>query len=167
MGMFTALMKNWTNSHLKLSGAGLAAHHVAAGAEGGVDLLLAAQHAQQRLPELLQPLLQRPALLAAAAVQPLVLLVVPARGARRRGALAAAGARHQVDDARVVEGPARVVVHLLGGAPDVEDVLLAQVDVFVEEERSQVALKVSAVLHHHSVSDRVAPGSENDSKINK
>ena len=74
-------MRNWTNSHLKLTGAGLATHHVTAGAEGGVNLLLAAQHAQQRLPELLQPLLQRPALLAAAAVQPLVLLVVPAWGA--------------------------------------------------------------------------------------
>lgn len=68
-------------SHLELIGAGLAAHHVAAGAERGIYLLLAAQHAQQSLPELLQPLLQGPALLAAAAVQPVVLLVASARGA--------------------------------------------------------------------------------------
>lgn len=68
-------------TQLKLTGAGLAAHHVAAGAERGIYLLLAAQHAQQSLSELLQPLLQGPALLAAATVQPLVLLVVSARGA--------------------------------------------------------------------------------------
>lgn len=132
---------------------------MAAGAEGGVDLLLAAQHAQQRLPQLPQPLLQRPALLAAAAVRPLVLLLVPARGAGRGRALAAAAAAvgHQVHDARVVEGAAGVVVHLLGGAADVEDVLLAQVDVLVEEERGQVALEVPAVLHHHSAGHRVTP----------
>lgn len=134
---------------------------MAAGAERGVYLLLAAQHAQQGLPELLQSLLQGPALLAAAAVQPLVLLVISARGARRRGTLATAGAGHQVDDARVVEGAPCVVVHFLGGTSDVEDVLLAQVDVFIEEKRSQVALEVSAVLHHHCVSDCVTPTDEN------
>lgn len=121
-------------SHLELICTGLAAHHVAAGAERGVYLLLAAQHAQQSLSELLQPLLQGSALLAAATVQPLVLLLVPAWGARRRRALAAARARHQVHDARVVESAAGVVVNFLGGAADVEDVLLAQVDVFVEEK---------------------------------
>lgn len=121
-------------SHLKLIRAGLAAHHMAAGAERGVYLLLAAQHAQQSLPELLQPLLQGSALLAAAAVQPLVLLVVSARGARRRGALAAARAGHQVHNAGVVEGAAGVVVHFLGGASDVKNILLAQVDVFIEEK---------------------------------
>jgi len=121
-------------SHLQLISAGLAAHHVAAGAEGGVDLLLAAEHAEQRLPELLQPLLQGSAQLAAAAVQPVVLLVVSARGARRRGAPVAAG--HQVRDAGVVERAAGLVVNLLGGASDVEDVLLPQVDVFVQEKRS-------------------------------
>lgn len=123
-------------SHLELICAGLAAHHVAAGAERSVYLLLAAQHAQQGLSELLQSLLQGPALLAATAVQPLVLLVVSARGAWRRGAFAAARAGHQVHDARVVEGAACVVVHFLGGTSDVEDILLAQVDVFIEEKRS-------------------------------
>lgn len=38
-----------TLSYLQLVGAAPAANHVAAGAEGGVDLLLTAQHAQQRL----------------------------------------------------------------------------------------------------------------------
>lgn len=128
-----------------------------AGAERGVDLLLAAQHAQQRLPQLPQPLLQRPALLAAAAVGPLVLLLVPARGAWRGGALAVAAPGHQVGDAGVVEGAAGVIVHLLGRAADVENILLAQVDVFVEEERGQVALEVPAVLHHHRVGHRVTP----------
>lgn len=105
---------------------------MAAGAERGIDLLLAAQHAQQSLSELLQPLLQGSALLAAATVQPLVLLVVSTWGAGRRGALA--GARvGQVPDTRVVEGAAGVVVHFLGGTSDVKDVLLAQVDVFIEE----------------------------------
>lgn len=134
---------------------------MAAGAEGGVHLLLAAQHAQQRLPQFPQPLLQRPALLAAAAVRPLV----PAGGVGRRGALALAASGHQVHDAGVVEGAAGVVVHLLGGAADVEHVLLAQVDVFVEEERGQVALEVPAVLHHHSAGHRVAPSAARQEAI--
>lgn len=125
--------KPFCDSHLQLIRAVLATHHVAAGAERGVYLLLAAEHAQQSLSELLQTLLQGPALLAAAAVQPLVLLLVSARRARRGGGVFAA-AGHQVRDTGVVEGAAGVVVHLLGGAADVEDVLLAQVDVFVEEE---------------------------------
>lgn len=121
-------------SYLQLICAGLTAHHVTTGAERGVDLLLAAQHAQQSLSELLQPLLQGSALVAAAAVQPVLLLLVPARGARRRRALAHARAGHQVHDTRVVEGAAGVVIHFLGGAADVKNVLLAQVDVFVEEK---------------------------------
>ena len=143
--------------HLELTGAALAAHHVAAGAEGGVHLLLAAQHAQQRFAQLPQPLLQRPALLAAAAVGPLV----PTQGVGRGRALAAAASGHQVHDAGVVEGAAGVVVHLFGGAADVENVLLAQVDVFVEEERRQVALEVPAVLHHHCVGHSVTPSAQN------
>lgn len=148
-----------TLSHLQLVGAALAAHHVAAGAEGGVDLLLAAHHAQQRLAQLLQPLLQCPALLAASAVQAVVLLAAARRVRRRRGRVhaAAAGSRGQFRHARVVEGAAGVVVNLLGGAADIEDVLLAQVDVVVEEERRKVALEVAAVLHHHGVGHRVAP----------
>lgn len=63
-------------AYLQLICAGLATHHMAAGAECSIDLLLAAKHAQQSLPELLQPLLQGSALLAAATVQPLVLRVV-------------------------------------------------------------------------------------------
>ena len=58
------------------------------------------------------------------------------------------------------EGSPRVVVHLLGGALDVEDVLLAQVDVLVEEEGGQVALEVTAVLHHHRTGHRVASDGE-------
>lgn len=150
-----AMSYKHAQTHLKLIGAALAAHHMTTGAERGVDLLLAAQHAQQRLPQLPQPLLQRPALLAAAAVRPLVLLLVPARRAWRGGALAAPG--HQVGDAGVVEGAPGVIVHLLGRAADVENILLAQVDVFVEEERGQVALEVPAVLHHYSVGHRVTP----------
>lgn len=53
------------------------------------------------------------------------------------------------------EGPPRAVVHLLGGALDVKHVAFAQVDVFIQEERGQVALEVSAVLHHHSAGHRV------------
>lgn len=40
---------------------------------------------------------------------------------------------------------------MFGGAPDVEHVLLAHVDVLVEEKRSQVTLEISAVLHHDGV----------------
>ena len=171
-------------SHLKLAGAALAAHHVTAGAEGGVDLLRAAQHAQQSLPQLLQALLQGPAPLAVPAVLLLLVLllvlfpsssssslgaVVAERGAGGGRALAGGGPRHQVHEAGVVERPAGVVVHLLGGPADVEHVLLAQVDVLVEEERSQVALEVPAVLHHHGARHRVAPGrgrGQNEEAIN-
>lgn len=104
------------------------------GAERRVDLLLAAQHAQQRLPQLLQPLLQGSALLAAATVQPLVVRVVSARGAGGGRALATAGASDQVHDAGVVKGAAGVVVDFLGGTSYIKDVFLAQVDVLVEEE---------------------------------
>lgn len=155
------LAKCTRRSHLQLACAALAAHHVTAGAERGVDLLLAAQHAQQGLSELLQPLLQGPALLAAAAVQLLlVLLVVSIRGVQWRRALPAFRALHQVHNAGIVERAACVVVHLLGGTPDVENILFAHIDVFVEEKGSQVALKVSAVLHHHCVGNGVTPGNE-------
>lgn len=107
---------------------------MSAGAECGIYLLLAAQHAQQSLSELPQTLLQRLALLAAATVQTFVLLVISARGPRWRRALATDGAGHQVNDAGVVESATGVVIDFFGGAPDVEDVLLTQVDIFIEEE---------------------------------
>lgn len=147
----------WRNPHLKLICAGLAAHHMAAGAECSIYLLLAAEHAQQSLSELLQTFLQGAALLAAATVQPLVLLAVPAWGAWRGVAIPAFRAGNQVHHARVVERSPSVVVHFLGGTSDVKNVLFAQVDVFVEEEWGEVALEVSAVLHHHCIGNCVTP----------
>lgn len=54
--------------HLELGGAALAAHSVAAGAEGRVDLALTAQHAEHGLLQLAQLLLEGPRLLAAEAL---------------------------------------------------------------------------------------------------
>ena len=50
-----------------------------------------------------------------------------------------------------------MVIRLLGGSFNIEDILLAQVDVFIQKERSQVALQVSAVLHHDGTGHRVTP----------
>lgn len=85
-------------SHLQLCSTVLAADHVPAGAESSVDLLLATQHAQQRLPQFLKFLLQQLALPAAPAVQRP--LLVARRRAGRRGALPRP--RHHVHDTRVV-----------------------------------------------------------------
>lgn len=117
-------------SDLQLFSTVLAAHHVTAGAERSVDLFLAAQHAQQRLPQLLQLLLQQPALLAAPAVQR-PLLVMGWRSGRRS---ALPRPRHHVHDTGVVQRTSGVVVHFLGGPPDVEYILLAQVDVLIKEK---------------------------------
>lgn len=117
-------------SHLELCGAVLAAHGVAAGAEGGVDLLLTAQHAQEGLAQLLQLLLEQPVLPTPSTLRS-VLLSVPRRAGGRRTCTRPG---HQVHDAGVVQRPSGVVVHLLGRPADVEDVLLAQVDVLVEEK---------------------------------
>lgn len=117
-------------SDLQLCSTVLAAHHVTAGAESGVDLFLTAQHAQQCLPQFLQLLLKQAALLAAPAVQRL--LLVTGRRAGRRSALPRP--RHHVHDTGVVQCASRVVVHFLGGPTDVEYILLAQVDVLIEEK---------------------------------
>lgn len=53
---------------LQLGCTALAAHSVATGAEGGVDLLLAARHTQHGFLQLAQLLLQHPGLLAAEAL---------------------------------------------------------------------------------------------------
>lgn len=50
-----------------------------------------------------------------------------------------------------------MVICLLGGSFNIEDILLAQVDVFIQKERSQVALQVSAVLHHDGTGHCVTP----------
>ena len=134
----------------------MAAHHVSTGAEGSVHLLFTAQHTQQSILELLQLLLQNPAPLA-----PLTASFPHPRGPRR-----ALLAGHTVPCyAGVVERPATVVVDLLGGASDVEDILLAQVDALVEEERRQVTLEVTAVLHHHIVRHRVTPEGQVTSQL--
>ncbi len=143
-------------SDLQLFSTVLAAHHVTAGAERGIDLFLAAQHAQQRLPQFLQLLLQQPALLAAPAV-----LLLMWRRAGRRSALPRP--RHHVHDSGVVQRASGVVVHFLGSPPDVKYILLAQVDVLIEEKRSQVTLEIPAVLHHDGVRYRVTPADKNKS----
>lgn len=53
--------------YLQLGSTALTAHSVTTGAEGGVDLLLAAHHAQHGFLQLAQFLLQHPGLLAAEA----------------------------------------------------------------------------------------------------
>lgn len=50
-----------------------------------------------------------------------------------------------------------MVIHLLGGAADVKYILLSQVDVLIEEEGGKMPLKISAVLHHHSIGYCVTP----------
>lgn len=117
-------------SHLELCGTVLAAHGVAAGAECSVNFLLAAQHAQESLVQLLQFLLQQPILPTPSTLRH-TLLSVPWRAGGRRPC---ARLGHQVHDAGVVQRPSGVVIHLLGRPADVEDVLLAQVDVLVEEK---------------------------------
>lgn len=67
-------------TQLKLAGTGLTAHHMSTRTEGSINLLLAAEHAEQSISELLQPFLELSALLAAATVQGLLQLVVPGRG---------------------------------------------------------------------------------------
>lgn len=117
---------------LQLGGAALTAHSVAAGTEGGVDLLLTAHHAQHGLLQLAQLLLQRPGLLAAEALA--AAAVHAALGGLQRGARRALVApRHEVHDTRVVQSPPGVVVHLLGGSSDIENVLLAEVNVFIQK----------------------------------
>lgn len=59
---------NQVDPHLELGGAALAAHSVATGAEGRVDLALAAEHAQHGLLEFTQLLLEGAGLLAAEAL---------------------------------------------------------------------------------------------------
>ena len=69
------LKKKVKGHYLKLSGTALAADSVSAGAEGGVDLLLAAQGTQQRLLQPLKLLLQEvllPAALARAVLVPVL-----------------------------------------------------------------------------------------------
>ena len=142
--------------HLELGGTALAAHGVAAGAEGRVDLALAAEHAQHGLLELAQLLLEGAGLLAAEA------LTAAAAGTafrglqgRVRGAGVASG--QEVHHTRIIQSPPGVVICLLGGSFNIEDILFAQVDVFIQKERSQVALQVSAVLHHDGTGHRVTP----------
>ncbi len=150
-------------SDLQLFSTVLAAHHVTAGAERGIDLFLAAQHAQQRLPQFLQLLLQQPALLAAPAVQRPLLFT--GRRAGRRSALPRP--RHHVHDSGVVQRASGVVVHFLGGPPYVKYILLAQVDVLIEEKRSQVTLEIPAVLHHDGVRYRVTPVDKNERSVSE
>ena len=50
-----------------------------------------------------------------------------------------------------------VVILVLGDSFNIEDILLTQVDVFVQKQRSQVALQVSAVLRHEGTGHQRHP----------
>lgn len=142
--------------HLELGGAALTAHGVAAGAEGRVDLLLAAQHAQHGLLQLAQLLLQHPGLLAAEALAAAAVHAA-VRGLQRGARGAVLAPRDQVHHAGVVQSPPGMVVHLLRRSFNIEDVLLAEVNVLVQKQRCQMALQVSTVLHHDGTGHRVTP----------
>lgn len=143
-------------AYLQLGRAALAAHSVAAGAEGGVDLLLAAQHAEHGFLQLAQLLLQHSALLAAEALAAAAAhATVGGLQGRAGGALVVPG--DKVHNPGVVQSPPGVVIHLLGCSFNIKDILLPKVNVFVEEQRCQVALQVTAVLHHDGAGDCVTP----------
>lgn len=143
-------------TYLQLGCTALAAHSVATGAEGGVDLLLAAYHAQHGLLQLAQLLLEHSGLLAAEALTAAAAHAAVG-GLQRRagGALVASG--DKVHNTGVVQSPPGVVVYLLGCSFDVKDILLAKVNVLIEKERCQVALQVTTVLHHDGAGDCVTP----------
>lgn len=110
LDVFHARPADW--ARLQLGRAALAAHGVAARAEGGVDLLLTAHHAQHGFLQLAQLLLQGPGLLAAQALAASAVHAAPGgleRGAGR--ALAAPG--DEVQHAGIVQSPPGVVIHLL------------------------------------------------------
>lgn len=102
------------------------------GTEGRVDLLLTTHHAEHGLLQLLQLLLQGFALLTAQALTACAVQIALG-GLERRVLGAAVSPRYKVHNASIVQGPPRMVVHLLGRALDVKDVFLAQVNVLVKE----------------------------------
>lgn len=151
-------------TYLQLGCAALAAHSVATGAEGGVDLFLAAQHAEHGFLQLAQLLLQRSALLAAEALAAAAAhAAVGGLQGRVGGALVTPG--DKVHNPGVVQSPPGVVVYLLGCSFDIKDILLPKVNVFVEEQRRQVPLQVPAVLHHDGAGDGVAPEGSSEHPI--
>lgn len=98
--------------HLQLGGAAFTAHGVATGAEGRVDLLLTAHHAQHGLLQLAQLLLQRPGLLAAEALTAGAVQAA-LRGLKRGAGRAVLASRHEVHNAGIVQSPPGMVIHLL------------------------------------------------------
>lgn len=142
--------------HLQLGGAALAAHGVAARAEGRVDLLLTAHHAQHGLLQLAQFLLECPGLLAAEALTAGAVHAA-LRGLQRGVWRAVVASRNEVHNASIVQSPPGVVIYLLRCSFNIEDILLAKVNIFIQKQRSQVALQVSAVLHHDGTGHCVTP----------
>lgn len=160
MGAFHLLdperTEGWVSPYLQLGCTALAAHSVAAGAEGRVDLLLAARHTQHGFLQLAQLFLQHPSLLAAEALT--AAAAHAAVGGLQRGAgRALVTSRDKVHNASVVQSPPGMVIDLFGCSLDVEDVFLTKVNVFIQKQRCQVALQVATVLHHDGAGDCVTP----------
>lgn len=146
-------------AQLELSGTALAAHSVATRTEGRVDLQLAAHHAQHGFLQLAQLLLEHPGLLAAEALTATAIQAALG-GLQGRVGRAVVASRDEVHNAGIIQSPPGVVIHLLRGSLNVEDILLAKVNVFIQKQRCQVALQVSAVLHHDGTGHGVTRCSE-------
>lgn len=110
LDMFDVGPADW--ARLQLGRTALTAHSVAARAEGGVDLLLAAHHAQHGFLQLAQLLLQGPGLLAAEALTASAVHAAP-RGLERGAGRALAAPGYEVQHTGIVQSPPGVVIHLL------------------------------------------------------